>query len=223
MSTVIVGRRTSEKSDEIVSRLRVQLPSTKNAKRARAELEREELAAGLYSRPPPSSSSSSSSSSTPSIPYSSTTTTTSLPAHAKRARFVPREPCKFFASGTCQRGEQCTYSHQLHLFPCRHTLHGGVCPDEPTCPFSHARRVVGGGGGGEARVRSAYGAVVAPASIPSTTLPPPYFPASTTSTSSSSFTTTTTPGLVVAGTMEAKDDRAVETSVHVGSLYDDLE
>eukprot|EP00762_Andalucia_godoyi_P002483 ANDGO_02793.mRNA.1 hypothetical protein len=155
VSFPLLYRRTTARSDDIIAALRKQLPATRNPKRARAELEREEQAVGLYKHRPTPVASSSSSGLLPSfsnthpnavaVPLPSPTPSPSSVSSssiadppAKRRGFVPREPCKFFFSGNCHKGDNCTYSHQLHFFPCPHFHLRGSCPDGARCKHSHS-------------------------------------------------------------------------------------
>jgi len=49
------------------------------------------------------------------------------------------ELCKYFLNGTCVKGEECVYSHDPSKFPCKY-FHGvGFCTAGDACRFSHAR------------------------------------------------------------------------------------
>jgi hypothetical protein len=93
-----------------------------------------------------------------------------LPAKRKRTepKPIPRKICKYWAAGSCQKGEECTYlheprreqkeelckyfltnccvkgsdciySHDTKKFPCKY-LHGtGYCQAGKDCRFSHVR------------------------------------------------------------------------------------
>lgn len=44
-----------------------------------------------------------------------------------REPFTPKELCKFFLTGSCHKGQQCTFSHNLSDFPCKYLHATGHC------------------------------------------------------------------------------------------------
>ena len=50
---------------------------------------------------------------------------------------APKELCKFFLTGSCHRGAQCTYSHNLSDYPCKYLHATGSCEKGDLCKFSH--------------------------------------------------------------------------------------
>lgn len=51
--------------------------------------------------------------------------------------FTPKELCKFFLTGSCHKGAQCTFSHNLADFPCKYLHATGYCEKGEQCKFSH--------------------------------------------------------------------------------------
>ena len=49
----------------------------------------------------------------------------------------PKELCKFFLTGSCHRGNQCTFSHNLGDYPCKYLHATGSCEKGDICKFSH--------------------------------------------------------------------------------------
>ncbi len=47
--------------------------------------------------------------------------------------------CKFFISGSCNKGSSCHFSHDLKKFPCKFYHALGYCDKANFCPFSHLR------------------------------------------------------------------------------------
>lgn len=55
-----------------------------------------------------------------------------------REPFTPKELCKFFLTGSCHKGLQCTFSHNLSDFPCKYLHATGFCEKgDQSCKFSH--------------------------------------------------------------------------------------
>jgi hypothetical protein len=47
--------------------------------------------------------------------------------------------CKFYLTGNCHRGKDCSFNHNLKDYPCKY-LHGtGYCDKGEKCRFSHER------------------------------------------------------------------------------------
>lgn len=44
-----------------------------------------------------------------------------------REPFTPKELCKFFLTGSCHKGQNCTFSHNLSDFPCKYLHATGHC------------------------------------------------------------------------------------------------
>ncbi|KAI7866631.1 hypothetical protein BDF14DRAFT_821374 [Spinellus fusiger] len=45
--------------------------------------------------------------------------------------------CRFFKTNSCHNGDDCAYSHDLSLEPCRFFHVKGICESGASCPFSH--------------------------------------------------------------------------------------
>mmetsp|Transcript_26984 Transcript_26984/g.26614 ORF Transcript_26984/g.26614 Transcript_26984/m.26614 type:complete len:250 (-) Transcript_26984:4-753(-) len=55
------------------------------------------------------------------------------------AQLMKDELCKYFVTDTCIKGDECVYSHDTKKFPCKY-FHGvGSCHLGDTCRFSHIR------------------------------------------------------------------------------------
>ncbi|KAI8922564.1 hypothetical protein DFJ77DRAFT_416181, partial [Powellomyces hirtus] len=61
-------------------------------------------------------------------------------SHAGEGHALQRLPCRFFKSGSCQRGAECIWSHDLKTEPCvfHHLKQAkGGCKNGEACAFSH--------------------------------------------------------------------------------------
>lgn len=50
-----------------------------------------------------------------------------------------QEMCKYFLSGTCMKREDCLYSHDITALPCKFFHAIGCCMNGESCKFSHSR------------------------------------------------------------------------------------
>jgi hypothetical protein len=49
------------------------------------------------------------------------------------------ELCKFYKTGSCQKGDDCPYSHNSKFYPCKFIHSTGTCKFGDNCDFSHRR------------------------------------------------------------------------------------
>ncbi|OMJ30377.1 Zinc finger CCCH domain-containing protein 7 [Smittium culicis] len=54
----------------------------------------------------------------------------------EKPKFVPKLLCKYVLSGSCSKGNLCTYSHDLSTISCIHYIKGS-CMNGDNCKFSH--------------------------------------------------------------------------------------
>jgi len=50
-----------------------------------------------------------------------------------------KELWKFYKTGSCKKGDDCPYSHNLNLHPCKFIHATGTCKNGDKCEFSHNR------------------------------------------------------------------------------------
>jgi hypothetical protein len=114
---ITVFRRSKQDSSDIVESLKTQLPPSRDRKRKREEIEERERSVGLYA---------------------SLNVAQKKPERLTHAqRDTKLEACKYFIIGSCNKGDACSFSHDLSQFPCKFFHLHGSCPDDGRCRFSH--------------------------------------------------------------------------------------
>ena len=61
----------------------------------------------------------------------------SVKSKTEETHYLTHELCKYFMQNNCQRGDNCSYSHQTKLFPCKWIHATGMCDKGEGCRFSH--------------------------------------------------------------------------------------
>ncbi|CAH8300121.1 unnamed protein product, partial [Eruca vesicaria subsp. sativa] len=46
-------------------------------------------------------------------------------------------PCRYFATQSCMKGDDCPYDHDLSKYPCNNFVTNGFCRRGDKCLFSH--------------------------------------------------------------------------------------
>ena len=60
--------------------------------------------------------------------------------HVFLIHFSFLQPCKHFACGSCLKGDDCPYDHELSKYECHNYKNNGMCIRGDRCKFSHVVR-----------------------------------------------------------------------------------